>query len=83
MLFRSSLLDEGIAATVEPAMVVSAPHLVGRTVEEIRALAARNDWGSSLGEIPPIGRVVAQFPSPGTPMVPGARIQVAVGSEGP
>jgi len=76
------LLDEGVRETVTPAAMIQAPHLVGRSVAEIRELAVRASWGESLGSLPEQGSVVAQIPPPGTPMRPGARIQVAFGREG-
>jgi hypothetical protein len=62
--------------------MIEAPHLVGRSVAEVRELALRAAWGESLGRLPEQGLVVAQIPPPGTPMRPGARIQVALGQEG-
>ena len=78
----TTLLDDGVRETVRPEAMVEAPHLVGRSVAEVRELALRAAWGESLGRLPERGLIVAQIPPPGTPMRPGARIQVALGQEG-
>lgn len=71
------LLDRGLGEPIAPVAAVSAPDLVGRSVAEIRELAERAAWGRSLPSLPGAGHVVGQLPLPGTPIHPGAAMQLA------
>lgn len=73
----TTLLDAGVRETVHAVDTVRTPDLVGRTVDEIRELADRAVWGAALPSLPRGGFVVGQMPLPGTPMRPGAVMQLA------
>lgn len=74
----TSLLDRvDFASAVEEVDRIVAPDLVGRSVDEVQVMAERASWRVAPAELPHAGRVVGQLPRAGTPMRPGAVVQLA------
>lgn len=64
-------------AEIADAERITAPQLVGRSVDEVQVLAERALWRLSRAELPAEGRVVGQLPPAGTPMRRGTVVQLA------
>ena len=67
---------DGAAVVAEAAPELAAPDLIGLDVQALHARLQGARW-SLAGEIPAAGRVVGQIPPAGTPLAPGAVLQVA------
>jgi hypothetical protein len=63
-------------AQIEPAERIPAPSLLGRTVAEVVDLAEESAWVFDVPDAPAHARAVSQLPRPGSPMAPGARVQL-------
>lgn len=61
----------------------AAPHLVGRSVDEVQVMAERAPWRLARTSLPTTGRVVSQLPPAGTPMRPGSVVQLAFAEVAP
>ena len=59
------------------ALTIPAPALLGRTVEEVLRLSESSSWHVDVSSLPSGARAVGQMPAAGTPMPPGARLQMA------
>lgn len=62
--------------SASPAKTIAAPALTGRSIDEVRDLAASESWQVEIPDMPGHARAVSQIPRAGAPMTPNARIQV-------